>query len=247
MALPFPVPASLAPGFVLSRCTPADVPQMVTAYSAAFLQTNFTYWWPVDLEVMRRWTEARFRLRFRNPSDQHFKVADVATGQIVAWARWTVPVEMKGLAVGFRTFDDDDDNNFLDNNNGSVQGVTPEQQWMQNPPAGSDEELYHEFFAGIKAMSKKWESHTKLALQLLCTDPAYHRRGLAAALLDCVLEVADRQGITTYVEALENAVPVYQRYGFKTVDTLGYDLTRTGREETVSIEIMLREPRTLVQ
>jgi hypothetical protein len=150
MALPFPVPASLAPGFVLSRCTPADVPQMVTAYSAAFLQTNFTYWWPADLEVMRRWTEARFRLRFRNPSDQHFKVADESTGQIVAWARWTVPVEMKGLAVGFRTFDDDDD--LGDSNGGSsTQGVASEQQWMQNPPAGSNEELYHEFFAGIKA------------------------------------------------------------------------------------------------
>lgn len=84
-----------------------------------------------------------------------------------------------------------------------------------------------------------------IELQLLCTDPAYHRRGLAAALLDCVLDVADRQGITTYVDALETAVPVYLRYGFKTVDRIDYDLRKAGREETVSILVMLREPRTL--
>lgn len=142
MTLPFPSPASLAPGFSVARCTPADIPQMISCYNAAFLSTNFTYWWPADLEVMRRWTEGRFRLRFHDPSEHHFKVSDVATGQIVAWARWVVPVDMKGLAVGFRTFEGDDD---------SVQGVCSEAEWMRNPPAGSNEELYHEFFQRNKA------------------------------------------------------------------------------------------------
>ncbi|KAK6065559.1 GNAT family protein [Seiridium cupressi] len=237
MALPFPRPPSLAPGLTISRCTPEDIPQMVSVYSAAFLPTRFVYWWPADLDVMRRWNEARFRLRFRDPTDQQFKVVDDESGRIVAFARWTVPAKMKGLAEGFRTYEDC--------SQGGFDG--PENQWMQNPPEGSKEELYHEFFAGIKAMSKKWEADKKLALQLLCTDPAYQRRGLGAALLQSVLAIADAEGIPTYVEALENAVPIYQRYGFSAVDQIEYDLTKAGQEGKATIDIMLRVPPTSEQ
>lgn len=101
---------------------------------------------------MRRWNEGRFRLRFRDPTDQQFKIVDDKTGQIVAWARWTVPERMKGLAGGFRTYEDTTEGEF----------DGPESQWMQNPPAGCKEELYNEFFSGIKAMGKKWESDQKL-------------------------------------------------------------------------------------
>lgn len=81
-----------------------------------------------------------------------------------------------------------------------------------------------------------------LALQLLCTHPAYHRRGLGAALLNDVLAIADKEGITTYIEALENAVPVYKRHGFRTVDQLEFDPTKAGQEGTAVVDIMLREP-----
>lgn len=101
---------------------------------------------------MQRWNEGRFRLRFRDPTDQQFKIVDDRTGQIAAWARWTVPETMKGLATGFRTY--------KESGEGGFDG--PESQWMQNPPKGSNEELYHEFFTGIKAMDEKWESSKKL-------------------------------------------------------------------------------------
>lgn len=81
-----------------------------------------------------------------------------------------------------------------------------------------------------------------LALQLLCTHPSYHRRGLGAALIDDVLKIADTEGCTTYIEALENAVPVYRRYGFKTVDQLHFDRTKAGLEGVAVVDIMLREP-----
>ncbi|KAH6659797.1 acyl-CoA N-acyltransferase [Truncatella angustata] len=232
MALPFARPSTLAPGFTFSRCTPEDIPQMVSVYVAAFTQTNFVYWWASDLNVMTKWTEARFRLRFRDPRDQQFKIVDDQTGQIVAWARWTVPENLKGLDPGFRLYEDLEEGEF----NG------PETQYMQNPPPGSKEELYHEFFGGIKGMANKWDSEKKLALQLLCTHPAYHRRGLGAALMKDVLQIADAEGFTTYIEALENAVPVYQRYGFKTVDQLQFDRTKAGLNDTAVVDIMLREP-----
>lgn len=125
---------------------------MVSVYKAAFLQTNFVYWWAEDLDVMTKWNEARFRLRFRDPADQQFKIVDDTTGQIVAWARWTVPENMKGLSEGFQVYEDSKDGDF----------EGPEAQYMQNPPEGSREDLYHEFFHAIKGMGKKWESEKKL-------------------------------------------------------------------------------------
>jgi hypothetical protein len=48
----------------------------------------------------------------------------------------------------------------------------------------------------------------------------------------------------TYVDALENATAVYERYGFKPVDRSEYDLTRAGQEGTAVINVMLRQPKT---
>lgn len=55
-----------------------------------------------------------------------------------------------------------------------------------------------------------------------------------------MLALADAEGVPVYVDALANAVPVYQRVGFKTVDQLEFDGTGEGR---AVIDFMIREPR----
>ncbi|KAI0132147.1 acyl-CoA N-acyltransferase [Xylariales sp. AK1849] len=230
MALPFPRPVSLSPAFTLSRCTPDDIPQMVSVYLAAFKETRFVYWWPESLEAMRRWNEARFHLRFMDPTYQQFKVVEEESGQVVAFSQWIVPVCMKGLAEGFKAYGKGDFND-PENETGSA-------------PEGCNEELYREFFAGVRGMNQKWEATEKLDLGLLCTHPAFHRRGIGGALLQSVLAVADAEGMVTYLEGLSNAVAFYERYGFKTVDKLEYDLTKAEREGTAVIDIMLRAPKS---
>jgi predicted TIM-barrel fold metal-dependent hydrolase len=136
----------------MARCTPHDIPQMVSVYLASFEPTRFEYWWLSSLESLRRWNEARFRLRFRDPTDQQFKVVDNNTGNIVTFARWKVPEGMNGLAEGFQTY--------RDVSQGGFDG--PESQWMHNPPEGSKEELYHEFFAAVRGMNQKWDAKKKL-------------------------------------------------------------------------------------
>ncbi|ORY62944.1 acyl-CoA N-acyltransferase, partial [Pseudomassariella vexata] len=209
--------------FILARCTPNDVPQMVSVYLSAFIDTKFNWWWSPTLDAMRRWTERRFVGKFAEPSAHHFKVVDTETGKLIAWSRWNVPKDMKGMAVGFQTYGEE----------------TKEDLGI---PEGADERLHHEFFDGIHRMSAKWRASEKLGLSVLCTDPAYHRRGAAKALIGAVLPIADAEGCTTYLEALENATAVYELYGFKTVDELEYDLTKAGREGKARINIMLREP-----
>lgn len=157
MALPFAVPRSLAPGFTMARCTPRDIPQMVSVYIAAFTATRYTYWWS-SVETMRRWNEARFRLRFRDPTDHQFKVVDNSNGRIVGFARWRVPEGMKGLAQGFQTYNEVAEDEY--------DGL--ESQWMHDPPKGSNEAQYHEFFTAIRGAGQRWDAKNKLGKQ------AYH-------------------------------------------------------------------------
>ncbi|KAJ6536947.1 acyl-CoA N-acyltransferase [Mycena capillaripes] len=237
MTLPFARPAALTPRFSISRCTPADVPQMVECYLDAFAETAFTWFWPPTRESMRAWTLARFARRFQDPNDQQFKVMEEGTAQVVAFARWGVPEGMKGLAARFE----------LDAAAGSLNSMGRDAQAhaVQELPEGANEEVFNEFFAGIKRMQAKWDAKSKLDLSLICTHPKYQGQGLAAALIKPVLDIADAEGMTAYLEALPSAKAVYEHYGFKTVDTEEYDLAKSGREGTRVLYIMVREPKSI--
>ncbi|KAF8185552.1 acyl-CoA N-acyltransferase [Mycena galopus ATCC 62051] len=232
MTLPFARAASLAPLFTISRCTPNDVPQLVECYLDAFAETTFTWFWP-PTESMRTWLLRRFVRRFEDPTDQEFKIVENTSSQVVAFARWGVPSGMKGVAEGFRTYELAE----------SLTGREAQSYGKQDMPEGANEEVFHEFFAGIKHMQAKWDAESKLDLGLVCTHPKYQGQGLAAALIKPVLDIADAEGITAYVEALPNAKAVYEHYGFKTVDTQEYDLTKAGREGQEVLSIMVREPK----
>ncbi|KAJ7804147.1 hypothetical protein B0H14DRAFT_3775501 [Mycena olivaceomarginata] len=157
-------------------------------YLDAFTGTAFTWRFrPPTRELMRAWTLVRFVRRFEDPTDQQFKIVEETSSQVVAFARWDVPSGMKGLSHS---------------------------RGKQEIPEGVNEEVFHEFFAGIKHMQAKWDAKSKL----------------------------DTEGITAYLEALPNAKAMYEHYGFKTADTQEYDLTKAGREGTEMLSIMVREP-----
>jgi GNAT superfamily N-acetyltransferase len=63
----------------------------------------------------------------------------------------------------------------------------------------------------------------RIELVGLHVDPAYQRRGIASALLKWGLEESDRLGLPIYLEATEEGMPVYERYGFETVKAVEFD------------------------
>ncbi|KAF9046991.1 acyl-CoA N-acyltransferase [Rhodocollybia butyracea] len=228
--LPFTPPLSSS-RFTLSRCTPTDVPQMVSTYLAAFSQTPFDYFWPPSLDSMRDWSTKRFLLRFADPKDQQFKLVDNETGDLVGFIRWYVPEGMKGLDEGFEVFKvfGDESDEIAKKHKSAL-------------PEGVNEELWNEFFGGMKKMNDKWDTKRMLVLGLLCTHPSYQNQGAAKALMENVLRIADNEGIRVYVESLSTATGVYKRFGFKEIDRLEFDLSKAGREGTAGIDIMIREP-----
>ncbi|KAK6853369.1 GNAT family acetyltransferase [Apiospora arundinis] len=213
MALPFKPLASLAPQFTIARCTPADVPQLWDVYSAACLGTRFCYFWPASLEAMARWTDLRFRQRFQDPTDQEFKVVDNENGGRIAGFARWMVPEAMDQTMG-KGF-----RTYSEAESGLPEGIDiPE---MAEGGAGA---CLEEFLRACQGFGRQG-------------------RGLSTALLQPMLDLADQLGVTAYLEALENAVPVYEKLGFKKVDELIYDESKTGLEGVRRIDIMLREPR----
>ncbi|KAI0017517.1 hypothetical protein F4780DRAFT_589437 [Xylariomycetidae sp. FL0641] len=204
----------------------------------AFGGTEYTYWWGAA-GAMRAWNERRIRRRFRDPRAHQFKVVDAAAGsshRVVAWARWEEPAAgLRGLREGSETFADGDK---------GQEGAGGERAGMLAPPEGADRELFAEFFDAMTAVEGKWGAGEKLTLTHVCTLPAYHGRGLGAALVTPVLALADAERVPAFVASLRLAVPFYRRLGYEPVDRLVFDLrTRAGKEGSADIEILVRQPR----
>lgn len=81
-------------------------------------------------------------------------------------------------------------------------------------------------------------------LSLICTDPKYHRRGAAKALIVPMLDLADAQGIKAYLEATPAGKPVYEKLGFREVDALEFDLGKLTKnlDGIYKLSIMIRDP-----
>lgn len=57
-------------------------------------------------------------------------------------------------------------------------------------------------------------------LSLIGTDPSHERRGAASLLIQWGLERSKRDNIPAYLESTMNAVPLYQRHGFKVAEVI---------------------------
>ncbi|KAI8966658.1 acyl-CoA N-acyltransferase [Daldinia sp. FL1419] len=257
MALPFPVPPSLAEGFSMSPCTTADVNIIADIYYDAFaLDKRNTFWWPPNKEDMFDWMKHRIRRKMDDRSVRHFKITDDQSGDVVAFARWDIP---EGYEKAF--------GEWVGDNAAAVdvsQIVTAQGDAKENPPVnsapveatkppstdypkGSKPELCKVFFDALKYASEKHDADAMLGLSLLCTSPKYYRRGAAKALLLPMLAIADAHGLKSYLEATPNGKGVYEKLGFREADRLTFDLKElTGEEygDAYQITVMVRDSKS---
>ncbi|EGX94648.1 acetyltransferase, GNAT family [Cordyceps militaris CM01] len=123
--------------------------------------------------------------------------------------------------------------------------------WPSAPPPptkrvwgpGSNPEACEQFFGG---MTRKWAERMgnkpHFYLKLLHTDPAYQRRGAASMLLRHFADLADEHGLESYLEASEEGRPLYEKFGYETVEVLVTDFSKWGGPERFENCLMLRKP-----
>jgi GNAT superfamily N-acetyltransferase len=79
-------------------------------------------------------------------------------------------------------------------------------------------------------------------LHMLHADPAFQGRGAGGMLVEWGTKKADELGLPAYLEASPKGYRVYQRYGFKDLEVLEFDLTHYGSTGVYKEPLMIREP-----
>ncbi|PYH88708.1 acyl-CoA N-acyltransferase [Aspergillus ellipticus CBS 707.79] len=99
----------------------------------------------------------------------------------------------------------------------------------------SDRDFCEAFFGSMDVARRKiLQGRKHYYLDTLVTHPDYRRQGAASMLIEWGCEVADRAGRPIWVDASEDGVALYERFGFRDVSVAGVT-----PEGAVS---MLREP-----
>lgn len=261
MALPFPLPAGLHADFTMSRTTEADAERIAEIYYAAF-QTDpgNTYWWSADTPAMMEWMVRRIRRKMADRSVRHFKVVEARTGDMVAFARWDVPqgshafgewvggdevngsgeLDVSGLVEG----EGEPNGEAPEPLTGGVDAPHSSSSAALDIPRGADPELCRGFFDGLSQMSSKWMGQDMLGLSLISTSTKYFKRGAAKALIVPMLKIADTEGVKTYLEATPAGKPIYEKLGFREVDSLEFNLDELTKDRhgVYKLCIMIRDP-----
>lgn len=171
MALPFQIPKSLAPAFTLSHCTAADTDAIIEVYYEAFLiDPRNTFWWSPDKNAMRKWMDRRIRRKMDDPNVRHFKVTDVQSGDLVAFARWDIPAGHEaafGEWIGNKAPVDvsqtvkagEGEARYLPLTSAPAEAIAPP---TADYPEGAKPELCKMFFDALKDMSEKQNADTML-------------------------------------------------------------------------------------
>jgi ribosomal protein S18 acetylase RimI-like enzyme len=78
-------------------------------------------------------------------------------------------------------------------------------------------------------------------LGFLATHPDARGKGCASLLLQWGIQEAERHEAKIYLEATPMADGLYRKYQFYEVDEIKLSLVEYGKEETLSLKVMLRD------
>lgn len=81
-------------------------------------------------------------------------------------------------------------------------------------------------------------------LKLLHTDPAYQRRGAGSMLLQHFADEADKRGLESYLESTDEGRPLYEKFGYETVEVMVTDFSKWDGPAKFETCLMLRKPKT---
>ena len=92
----------------------------------------------------------------------------------------------------------------------------------------------------LSIAAKSWAS---VLLSSLATKPAHHRKGAGSLLLNWATERADGAGLPIYLESSAMGRPLYEKFGFETLQVIETDLEKYGGRGKDKRWLMLRRPQ----
>jgi hypothetical protein len=178
MALPFAPPTSLSPGFVISHCVLEDVDNIERIYYDAFKEDpGNSHWWSPSRESMVKWMRQRVLKKMADNQVRHFKITDVQSGDLVAFARWDIPesstdfgewFDISGKLLGVSNLAADEPDLNLSGTAESNQEISHSAPAVEplpkhvDIPEGANPILVQRFFGALAKASEKWYTKNML-------------------------------------------------------------------------------------
>ncbi|KAJ5948988.1 hypothetical protein N7454_002295 [Penicillium verhagenii] len=231
--------------FAVQPCYPADAPGIATTMmSARLTDPHWVKMWEDNISRDEIITGAIGRVPWNliNTRDakRHQKVVDVASGQVVGYARWMLPPHLAKTGDVWQE--------------AQVAEPTPEDReaYEKLSQAGSRNgrpiglkggEAMNYRSAPLEAADERvTRDGSFLTLDYLTTDPDFWRRGVGTMLVESGLRIADQYKLRTYVMSEPAALKLYLNLDFQLVETVSTDYSQYGGLEPMVHYFLVREP-----
>ncbi|RDL37042.1 uncharacterized protein BP5553_04475 [Venustampulla echinocandica] len=178
----------------ISPATPDDIPGIVDVWYKVFRAPILLEAFP-DTPAVKAWLAESFKRCMVEESrrTRFMVVTDDDSGRkVVSFTRWV-------------------------NKQGGKDGISHwSSRWGKELGEGMDYDFVDQKFFGPMAKQQEAIMGEKqhLVLEVLGTDPSYHRQGAASKMLQWGREEADRDRLEMYVSASSQGQPLYERFGF---------------------------------
>ncbi|KAF7717713.1 GNAT domain-containing protein [Penicillium ucsense] len=171
---------------MIQPVTVDEIPAITQLWYTAFNIPINLRMFPDTPGVRAWWNEANRHDVLDNPLRKLFKVVDPFTpDQIIAYAKWD---------------------------------LDPSESGARFPPwhEESDRETCERLFTGLGEKRRAFLGPRKhFYLDMLVTHPEYRGRGAASLLVKWGCDLADEEGVPAYLDAHEDAAPLYRKFGFQ--------------------------------
>lgn len=190
--------------FDLVEAEVADIPELSRIHVAACWPDNAVRLYFSSPEDFGNRITEMLEGQVGTPEWEHVKAVDKVTGATIAWASWYMPIDAT---------------------------IREEQTRGSAPPQTATGEF--DFPPGlpmhVKKVTDQWLSdwttgRRHIQCRTLDTDPPCARRGAGSALVAYGNRIADARAVPIVLQASPEGCPIYEKFGFRTVEFLDVDL-----------------------
>ena len=242
--------------FTVAPVLPEDLPAVNDITTRAFFKSPRTMSWHIfpnqSAEDISAWRLNRTIHGYNTSSEsRYYKLVDDATGKLVGFTIWQVP-RVKGSEEDEKKRKAEKDR------------VEDEFKKSERFPEGGKKKLLDDFDEATERMREEYVDiendyveQTFIAisspfsclivdlrlqvLKLIAVLPEYQGQGCGRMLIMSGLEIVDAAGARAELEATPYGKPVYERYGFRKLDEIVFELEKYGSEGRQVTTCMMRD------
>ncbi|KAI2783954.1 acyl-CoA N-acyltransferase [Daldinia loculata] len=211
----------------IERCTVADAAALARNNMSAFWEDpNWNLIWPKETtrEFLIENATKRYprTLVTDREKKRHEKAVDPVTGELVGYARWTLPSEHLTTKDGSPEWAEAQVPDVSDEERTRFEELAKSARWNARKEVDGMDDKNDE------VMDRLLAEGTYIQLEYLAVHPDNKGKGIASALVESGIRHAEKIGVPLFTMSYKAGRGVYARLGFKEVERVIQDATKYG-------------------